>query len=559
MIGDRAEAGATAWVRGTRVRTGPAELVVVTDEMPPPPGVAGPSGLTDDPVLTALASLVDRPERVWVGRDRRTGGAVGSVSARPEETADYLNHAEQTIWPVYHDLCRPADFHAQWRAGYRRVSTAVAEAVADSAAHGASVWIHDYQLQLVPARLRMLRPDLRIGFSLHTAFPPPELFEHMPMRREILDGLLGADTIGFQTAASAENFLRLATGAQEGRALAGRMPMVGVFPATVDGPMVGRLAALEKTAVEATSIRSDLGSPKVVVLSLDNGDEASGVDRRLRAIGSLLDGGQVDPGDVAFVQVVSQRRAAGGDTMHDRISREVAHINGRHATVGRPCVHYAVESPDLARRVALYRAADVMMSTPLRDGANLPALEFVAACGSNAALVLSEFSGSANVLTQAYQVNPYDEDQLKSRLLAALTSSEAERAERMNTMRRYLLGYDTQAWMRSFLAALRPMPHVVSAPAPTARTRPATPQPRPATHALTAGSEAEPNPRTLRRRLGVGLGRPATAPASAVARLGRKKTDVIVADAGPPSQSSKYGAWKSSRTPVLCRDRMPLV
>jgi trehalose 6-phosphate synthase len=468
----------------SRVRTGSAELVVVADQVPAEPREAGPNGLVDDPVLTALVGLAERPDGAWVGRPtvstERGEAAVASVVVGAVDATDYLRHTEQTIWPVYHDLCRPADYHPKWRSAFRRVSSAFAEAVADCAAAGASVWIHDYRLQLVPARLRALRPDLRIGFSLHTAFPPPDLFLHMPMRRELLDGLLGADTIGFQTVTSAENFLRLATAVRAAGPGPARQPTVGVFPTAVDSRMIIGLAALDDTQLRAARLRADLGSPKVMVLSIDNGDEASGVQSRLRVIGGLLGSGAIDADSVTFVQVVSPRTGRDGDwDLHSRISREVARLNGQFGRVGRPCVHYVEGSPDLAHRVALYRAADVMMATPLRDGVNLPALEFVAAARNHSALVLSEFSGTANALQSAYQVNPYDDEQLGFGLLAALTASDDERRERMATMRGYVTGYDTRAWTRSFLSALRPVPHVASRVVPpTARARPATPHSR---------------------------------------------------------------------------------
>jgi trehalose 6-phosphate synthase len=280
------------------------------------------------------------------------------------------------------------------------------------------------------------------------------------MRRDILLGLLGADVLGFQTAQAAENFLRLTQDLlgvppYDHPFSVDSAPQVGVFPTAVDTSNIADLARRTGIADQAALLRKDLGDPRLVVLSIDAADESYGMERRLRAIGELFGSGRLVPQDVAFVQIVAGLNEVGATELHDRIGREVARINGQFASVGRPCVHYEVASPTLADRVALYRAADIMLATPLREGSSLSALEYVAARDGDGALVLSEFSGTASALAEAYLINPYDDDQIKDGILGAIAAPPGQRLGRMSVMREYVRGYDNTAWARSFLLALR--------------------------------------------------------------------------------------------------------
>lgn len=457
-----------------------AALAVVTDHLPggatAESAAVGVTGLVDDPITGAVAGLGATRDLTWIGRsvphprpDSRYRLQEVEVDAAEADSYDE-GHARQTIWPLYHDLVRPAVHDGGWRQAYRRVNRLFATAVAATAAPGATVWVHDYHLQLVPARLRQVRPDLRIGLFLHTGFPPADLFLHLPTRREIVTGLLGADLVGFQTASAAENFLRLTQDllgmAAYTEACGGdTTAKVGVFPTSVDASLVVSRATRADIAERANALRTDLGSPASVVLSIDPGEESSGIERRLRAISGLLESGRVVPEDTVFVQIVLEPSggtgAAGGRNadLRDRIGREVARINGRFASVGRPCVHYLVASPELDERVALYLAADVMVATPLREGASLPALEYVAARRHDGALILSEFTGTAAALPEAAVVNPYDEEMVQQRLLEAMGHGRGPSAmSAMSAMYRRVRGYDNHAWAETFVSALESAP-----------------------------------------------------------------------------------------------------
>jgi trehalose 6-phosphate synthase len=191
-----------------------------------------------------------------------------------------------------------------------------------------------------------------------------------------------------------------------------------------------------------------------VLLSIDTPSDAAGIHARMRALRAMLTDRAVDPDDIAVIQVMTADEQSGARDTIGAIAREVARINGQFATIGHPSVHFTHSSPTLAERVALYRAADVFMATPLRAGASPWALEFVAAARPASALVLSEFSGTAGVLPEAYLVNPYDRDEIRRGLMAALATSADERAQRLGVMRAYVASYDIHAWARLFLGVL---------------------------------------------------------------------------------------------------------
>jgi trehalose 6-phosphate synthase len=461
---------------GTR-RRGAASLVIASDRLPNDEWQDATTGVTvlrDDPVSVALSSACSSFGGVWIGRaGGPDAGRVNTHELAIDATtlSDYQSHTGQTMWPIYHDLVRPAAHHPQWREAFRAVNQAFASTIAQQAAPHATVWLHDYQLHLVPTLLRRRRPDLHLGFYLTTPFPPLDLIQQTPMYRNLIGGLLGADVVGFQGVQSAENFLRVSAGlptpdSEYERILAADAVDVGVYPTSVDAVTIDQIARRPDVQSRAADIRAKLGNPQVVVLALDPPTPAAGVGNRLRALRTMFDDGMLRPDRVGVVQVVVGPPDDGGQSgsaaeptamteVHNEIAREVARINGQFAVVGRPCLHYLKAMPDLQDRVALYLAADVFMATPLREGATLNALEFVAACKPDSALVLSEFTGTATVLPEAFLVNPYDEHHLRTSLLAAVSAGRLERLHRMNSMRAYVAAYDTHTWARLFLDTIQ--------------------------------------------------------------------------------------------------------
>jgi trehalose 6-phosphate synthase len=331
--------------------------------------------------------------------------------------------------------------------------------------------VQDYHLQLVPAMLRQLRPDLRIGFFMHIPFPPAELFMQLPRRAELLRGILGADLVGFQTVGGADNFVRLAArlldtptttasgdlGGGGTVEIDGRQVLARAFPISIDVAEMEDLGRSPEVLERAAKLRSDLGDPARVVLGVDRLDYTKGIEHRIKAYRELLVDGRVKVQDTVMVQVAvpSRERVEHYRVLRDKVEREVGRINGEFGRVGVPAVHYLNQSFDRAEVAALYLAADVLVVTALRDGMNLVAKEYIATRVDNGgALVLSEFTGAAAELTEAYLINPHDLDGLKDTMVRALDAPAAENRARMRAMRRHVRSHDVRAWARCYLKAL---------------------------------------------------------------------------------------------------------
>ena len=466
---------------------GDSDFVVVANRLPIdmerlPDGSTtykrSPGGL-----VTALEPLLRRRSGAWIGWPGITDGPEDPIveddlEMRPvrlsaDDVADYYEGVSNaTLWPLYHDVIVKPIYHRHWWDSYVDVNRRFAEATAASAAKGATVWVQDYQLQLVPKMLRMLRPDLVIGFFLHIPFPPVELFMQMPWRTEIIEGLLGADLVGFHLPGGAQNFLILArrlTGANTSRASVGvrsrfgeiqvgfRTVKVGAFPISIDSADLDTKARDRSIRQRVKEIRAELGNPRKVLLGVDRLDYTKGINVRLEAFSELLDEGRANPSDTVLVQLAtpSRERVESYKVMREDIERQVGHVNGEYGKVGHPVVHYLHQAVPRDDLIAFFVAADVMLVTPLRDGMNLVAKEYVA-CRSDlgGALVLSEFTGAAAELRQAYLTNPHHLDGVKDSIQAALEQSPEEGRRRMRAMRRQVLAHDVDGWARAFLDAL---------------------------------------------------------------------------------------------------------
>jgi len=460
-----------------------ADLVIVANRLPVD-RVTLPDGSTawrrsPGGLVSALEPVMRRGDGAWIGWPGGTSeegeqdpepfveGEMQlvpiSLSAREVEEF-YEGFANGTLWPLYHDVVAKPEFHREWWDSYLAVNRRFAEKAAQVAAKDATVWVQDYQLQLVPQLLRELRPDLRIGFYLHIPFPPGELFSQLPWRRQILEGLLGADLIGFQLQGAAQNFVRLVrqrVGHKTHRDLVylpdGRTVKAAAFPISIDTAGFEELARSDEVTQRATTIRKALGNPGKIFLGVDRLDYTKGIYARLRAYGELIRDGRLDVGDAVFVQVAtpSRERVEQYRVLRDEIDRLVGRLNGDLGRIGRPAISYLHSSYPREEMAALYRAADVMVVTPFRDGMNLVAKEYVACrYDDDGALVLSEFAGAANELRQAWLVNPYDIDGMKAALLEACRAEPKELGRRMKAMRRTVVENDVAAWARKFLTEL---------------------------------------------------------------------------------------------------------
>src|ERR1700740_1730820 len=307
-------------------------FVVVASRLPVD-RVEGPDGRTDwqtrpGGLITALEPVMREAGGVWIGWSGDAGPAPGAFGAdglhlvglalsESEVRCFYEGFCNATLWPLYHDVIAPPEFHRRWWDAYVTVNRSFAQAAVERAAPGATIWGHDYQLQLVPQMVREERSDIRIGFFNHIPFPGYEIFAQLPWRRQVVNGLLGADLLGFQRRSDATNFLRacrraaglvtrgatVRTGDREVRAAA--------FPISIDAEGLEQIARRESVRKRAAEIRLALAEPDTVLLGVDRLDYTKGIPVRLRAYGELLREGRLGP-RVVLVQVASPSRERGG-------------------------------------------------------------------------------------------------------------------------------------------------------------------------------------------------------------------------------------------------------
>lgn len=456
-----------------------ADLVIVANRLPVDRvvGADGQPGWRRSPggLVTALEPVMRANDGAWIGWPGGTetglkpfkedGLQLVPVSLSEEDVEEfYEGFSNGTLWPLFHDLVAKPEFHREWWDAYVRVNRRFAEKAADVATEGATVWVQDYQLLLVPQMLRELRPDLRIAIYLHIPFPPTELFQQLPWRRQLLEGMLGADLIGFQLPGGAANFVRLVrqrVGHKTHRDRVylpdGRIVRAKAYPISIDVEGFEELARSESVQARAKEIREALGDPETIFLGIDRLDYTKGIYARLRAFGELLSEGDLEVGRAMFVQVAtpSRERVEQYRILRDDIDRLVGRLNGDLGQIGRPAIVYMHTSYPREEMAALYLAADVMVVTPYRDGMNLVAKEYVACrFEGDGALVLSEFAGAAAELKQAWLVNPYDLNGMKAALLEAATADPKEIGRRMRAMRKTVTENDVKHWATTFLEDL---------------------------------------------------------------------------------------------------------
>jgi trehalose 6-phosphate synthase len=473
---------------GASAAAGDSALIVVANRLPVELADGdGASYWTRSPggLVTALEPVLASRESIWVGWSGVAAEDTQEVPPPPETNGSsrlvqiplsraqvrsyYEGFCNSTLWPLYHDATVTPQYHRQQFEAYRQVNERFAGTVAEVAPRGATVLVQDYQLQLVPAMLRRTRPDLTIGFFLHIPFPPIELFMQLPWRRAILEGLLGADLVGFQTDGGAHNFIELANRLfglatdddhricvtdAHGRERA--IDVAGV-PISIDAAAMNAYALRPETIHRAQELRAELGSPRLLFLGVDRLDYTKGIDVRMKAFVELIEDGQLDSSDTRLLQVAtpSRERIEEYRRMREVIEQMVGRAMGAIGGVGSSPIHYVHQHLPREELAAMYLAADVMLVTPLRDGMNLVAKEYVAARhDEGGALVLSEFAGARHELTDAYLVNPYDADGMKATIMKAVHDPPEERQRRMRAMREVVMTRDVHAWVDAFMKRL---------------------------------------------------------------------------------------------------------
>ena len=482
--------------------TGTYRFIVVSNRLPVDrvvePDGTGSWARSPGGLVTALEPVMQKNAGAWIGWGGQPdlefepfesdGIQVVPVPLSVEDLENYYEgFSNDTLWPLYHDVIAPPSFHREWWETYVEVNQRFAAATAAAAAEGATVWVQDYQLQLVPKLLRELRPDLIIGFFNHIPFPPYGIYSQLPWRAQIVEGLLGADVIGFQRVADASNFQRAVRrlkgyatkGTQIEVPLVDESPGVRVFgpikrqgsfrtviarafPISIDAASFEALARTPAVQARAKQIREELGNPSTVMLGVDRLDYTKGIGHRLKAYGELLAEGRLSAEDVTLLQVAnpSRERVQAYMALRDEIELTVGRINGDYATIAHTPISYHHHGYPREEMVALYLAADVMLVTALRDGMNLVAKEYVACrFDEDGVLILSEFAGASDELTRALLINPHDIDGMKDAIMRAIAMPKRDRAARMRSLRKRVLEHDVARWSNDFLKVLSTYAH----------------------------------------------------------------------------------------------------
>ncbi|MBF9031168.1 glucosylglycerol-phosphate synthase [Rhodobacterales bacterium HKCCE3408] len=386
--------------------------------------------------------------------------------------------SKEAFWPILHAFKERYNYDPVDWPNFREVNWRFAEAAAAEAAKGALVWVHDYNLWLVPGYLRKLRPDLRIAFFHHTPFPSADMFNVLPWRKEIVESLLACDVVGFHIPRYAANFVSVARSLtevevvdrvrvsddliSEGTALtertvpttlkySDRVVTVSVAPVGVNVDYIEERATLSSTQDKAKNIRAELGDVKLL-LSVGRTDYTKGGVEQLESVERILERRPDLRGRVRLmhVSVPANRNMTVYAQIQAEIEETAGRINGRFGSLEWQPITLISRAIPFDELVAYYRAADVAWITPLADGMNLVAKEFVASrVDGDGVLVLSEFAGAAVELSSAVIANPFSNRSMDEAILAAIGMEEAERRARMAPLREAVQRYDIRAWGRS--------------------------------------------------------------------------------------------------------------
>ena len=429
-------------------------------------------------LATGLGSIYKQGDNIWVGwpglaisknslKDE-VSSELKSQNMRPvflsaQEIEDfYEGFSNETLWPNFHYFNQYTVYDEDLWQAYIKVNRKFAKELESVIDDGDTIWIHDYQLLLLPEMVRETNPNSSIGFFLHIPFPSYESFRQIPWRRELLNGMLGADFLGFHTYDDMRHFLssvnRLAglSNANGRITVKNRMVMVDALPMGIDFEKYAASAASPETLEREVRYRTSIGNVKLMV-SIDRLDYSKGIPQRLRAFEQFLEHHPDFREKVSFLMVVVPSR----DTvpkyrqLKEEIDLLVGRINGKYARLNWSPVHYFYRSFPLPALSAFYRMAHVALVTPLRDGMNLVCKEYIASkLDKKGVLILSEMAGASKELSDSLLINPNNQEGLVDAMYQALTMSEEEQIHRMEIMQESLKRYNIHSWVSLFMERL---------------------------------------------------------------------------------------------------------
>jgi len=374
----------------------------------------------------------------------------------------YSSFCNRTLWPLFHYFTEFTIYNKDSWESYKHVNKVFCQAVLKEAQSDDVIWIHDYHLMLLPSLLREELPDAKIGFFLHIPFPSFELFRLLPWRGEILEGLLGADLIGFHTYDYVRHFMssvRRLLGCEHAFGqitLENRLVKVDAFPMGIDYDRFAN-AEIEIDWLREIRDRSDTVSGCKIIVSIDRLDYTKGIPQRLEAFDYFLENYPEYKTKVTLVMVAVPSRI-GVETyqlLKHQVDEWVGRINGKHGTIDWMPVWYLYRFLPFDKIVSLYDLADVALVTPVRDGMNLIAKEYVATRkDGRGVLILSEMAGAMSEMAEAIFVNPNNKQEIADALKEALNMTDEEQIERNWIMKERLRRYNVHTWAKDFLSAL---------------------------------------------------------------------------------------------------------
>ncbi len=431
-------------------------------------------------LVTGLQSFYQSHRSVWIGWPgtvrERIRDEMGDLGARlmsehscypvflSQEELDryYYGFSNKTLWPLFHYFTQYVVYDEDFWSSYERVNRIFADTVLSIARKTDTIWVHDYHLLLLPGMIRQKLPEADIGFFLHIPFPSFEIFRLLPWRRQLLEGVLGSDLVGFHTSDYVRHFLSsvhrlLGHEHTMGRVTVGnRVVQVDALPMGIDYDRFSRAKDDSTVQRKIADARADLGEQRVI-LSIDRLDYSKGIPERLEAYDTFLKRNPMRRGNLTFILVTvpSREQVDHYESLKRQIEETIGKINGEYGTLGWTPIRYLHRSQSFEDLVALYNLADVYMVTPLRDGMNLMAKEYIASkVNGRGVLILSEMAGAAKELGEAIIVNANDNEQIVDALQRALEMSEEEKVARNRTMRERVRRYNVVRWSQEFLEAL---------------------------------------------------------------------------------------------------------
>ena len=429
-------------------------------------------------LATGLGSIYKEGDNIWVGwpglpvtktaqkeeiSENLTGQNMKPVFLNAQEIEDfYEGFSNETLWPNFHYFNQYAVYDDELWTAYKKVNKKFAKVIEEVIEEGDTLWIHDYQLLLLPQMVREIKPNSTIGFFLHIPFPSYESFRLLPWRRELLNGMLGSDFLGFHTYDDMRHFLssvnRLAgLGNANGRInVDNRLVMVDALPMGIDYDKYASSAASPDTLAREVRYRTSIGNSQLI-LSIDRLDYSKGIPQRLQAFELFLEEHPEFREKVSLLMVVVPSR----DTvpkykqLKEEIDLLVGRINGKFGRLNWTPIHYFYRSFPLPALSAFYRMAQVALVTPMRDGMNLVCKEYIASkLDKRGVLILSEMAGSSKELSDAILINPNNLGSIVSALETALTMPEDEQVRHMEVMQKSLKRYNIHHWVSLFMERL---------------------------------------------------------------------------------------------------------